>query len=259
MLITRVAEPAQIAHLFAGWPDTLIRSMLEGCTGEAYANVGYTAAQIVNGDFAFLAGDASCAEAAALAAHIPDGFGRNALLLSARDADWLAVAEAAWGNRAMLGERYAFCKDVHHFDPSKLRAFTEMLPPGVRLAPVNSALYRRALDAEWSRDLVNQFRDEADFLARGLGVMALEDAELVAGAASYAVFSAGIEVEIDTRPDRRRRGLARACGAALILTCLQRGLFPAWDAANLASAALAEQLGYVPAGSYPILVITLHP
>ena len=50
--------------------------------------------------------------------------------------------------------------------------------------------------------------------------------------------------------DLRRRGLALSCGARLILTCLDRGLYPSWDAANLESVALARRLGYRPAGPY---------
>ena len=40
------------------------------------------------------------------------------------------------------------------------------------------------------------------------------------------------------------------CGAALILECLERGLYPSWDAHDTVSLALAEQLGYQPAGPY---------
>ncbi len=259
MPIRRVTEPALIAPLFAGWTDTLVRSALEGHMGAAYTNDEGTAAQIISGDFVFLAGDAACAEAIALVTHLPEGLGGNMLLLSARDIAWLTVAQTAWGDRAVPGKRFAFRKDVHHFDLLRLRAYSETLPQGVSLAAMDSALYRLALEAEWSRDLVSLFVDEADFITRGLGVMALENGMPVAGAASYAVYSGGIEVEIDTRPDQRRRGLARACGASLILACLKRELFPSWDAANPASAALAEQLGYVPDGSYPILVVTPHP
>ena len=51
-------------------------------------------------------------------------------------------------------------------------------------------------------------------------------------------------MEIDTRPDCRRQGLATAAGAGLILACLDRGWYPSWDAHNPESAALAEKLGY---------------
>ena len=66
----------------------------------------------------------------------------------------------------------------------------------------------------------------------------------VSGASSYSGYPGGIEIEIDTRADFRRKGLARICGAKLILECLERGLYPSWDAHNPGSAALAKKLGY---------------
>lgn len=49
--------------------------------------------------------------------------------------------------------------------------------------------------------------------------------------------------------------MARACGARLILECLDRGLYPSWDAQNPWSAALAEQLGYRFCHTYPVYEI----
>ena len=80
--------------------------------------------------------------------------------------------------------------------------------------------------------------------------MAVRDGEVLSGASSYSVYDGGIEIEIDTREDCRRRGLAAACAARLILACLDRGWYPNWDAANPASAALAEKLGYRVARAY---------
>lgn len=84
----------------------------------------------------------------------------------------------------------------------------------------------------------------ADYARLGMGVAVLEGEELVAGASSYSRYKEGIEIEIDTREDHRRKGLAFACGAQLILNCLDRRLYPSWDAQNLWSVALAEKLGY---------------
>jgi len=38
--------------------------------------------------------------------------------------------------------------------------------------------------------------------------------------------------------------LAYVCAAKLILECLDRNLYPSWDAQNEISVALAEKLGY---------------
>ena len=74
--------------------------------------------------------------------------------------------------------------------------------------------------------------------------MIFHEGEPVAGASSYSSFDGGIEIEIDTKAEYRRRGLATACGAKLILECLDRGWYPSWDAQNPWSLALAEKLGY---------------
>lgn len=42
----------------------------------------------------------------------------------------------------------------------------------------------------------------------------------------------------------RQRGLAYVCAAKLILECLERDLYPSWDAKTKISVALAEKLGY---------------
>ena len=60
----------------------------------------------------------------------------------------------------------------------------------------------------------------------------------------------GGEVEVDTAPEVRRQGLASACAARLVLTCLEQGLYPSWDAHTRVSLALAEKLGYHSAGEY---------
>ena len=65
-----------------------------------------------------------------------------------------------------------------------------------------------------------------------------------AGASSYTWYPGGIEIEIVTRQDVQRCGLGSACASQLILNCLDRGLYPSWDAANKTSLHLAESLGY---------------
>jgi hypothetical protein len=246
---------ALVAPLFAGWPECMLRAVLDGEMGEAYANDSHTAALLYVADFGFLAGDASAAEAGALAALLPEGHRGGARFWTPRDAAWAGVIERTLGARARKAQRYAIRKDVHHFDEAGLRALAGALPGGYALRAIDGVLYRKALAEEWSRDLVAQFAGEADFLARGLGVVALLGEEIVAGASSYVVFHGGIEVEIDTRRDQRRRGLAAACGAQLLLTCFARGLYPSWDAHNTASVALAEKLGYVFDRSYTVYAV----
>ena len=100
------------------------------------------------------------------------------------------------------------------------------------------------MENPWSADLCSQFKDYEDYRKRGLGVAAFDNKILAAGASSYTVYKEGIEIEVDTREDYRRKGLALCCAAQLILDCLERSLYPSWDAQNPASVALSEKLGY---------------
>ena len=54
-----------------------------------------------------------------------------------------------------------------------------------------------------------------------------------------------MEIQVDTRKDFRRQGLALACSSAFVLECLEKKLIPNWDAANQQSVELAEKLGYM--------------
>jgi len=92
--------------------------------------------------------------------------------------------------------------------------------------------------------LCSQFPTYQDYKNRGLGFVILHGDAIVSGATSYTVYDQGIEIEIDTKEEYQRRGLALICASRLILECLDKGLYPSWDAANLKSLALAEKLGY---------------
>ena len=237
---------ARIAPLFAGWEETMISSCFAGYMGYAIADDDEhpTAAQIVVGDFCFFAGEPSKTLAAQAAAPI----------LTPQNEAWCRVIERVWGNRVGKHTRYAIKKEPGVFDVPKLTAYASSLPPEHTLAPIDEKIYVQAAQEKWSKDLVSQFLDGVDYCCRGLGMAVLRNGLLAAGASSYTIYPGGIEIEIDTKPEYRGRGLATACGSALILECLRRGLYPSWDAHDLRSVALAEKLGYHRDHPYPVYV-----
>ncbi len=239
-MIVKLKEPERAAPLFGGWEETIPWSCLQGVMGSVYADREEKprSAAAVLGDFHFFAGLPS----AELASFLPER--RSYLLLIPQSEGWSRMIEGAYGARCRRITRYALKKEAGGFDRRGLKRAAAALPPGYALEEIGPSLYRACAGMEWSRDLVSQFPAYETYRRLGLGVAAVRGGEPVSGASSYSRYRGGIEVEIDTRPDHRRRGLARACGAALILTCLDRGLYPSWDAHSPESLALAQSLGY---------------
>ena len=87
----------------------------------------------------------------------------------------------------------------------------------------------------------------------------LHQGRFVSGASSAAVGGGKFEIEIQTRREFCRRGLARAVAAALILYCLEHGIEACWDAANEPSATLARQLGFHSTGKYEAYRLITRP
>lgn len=261
----------QAALLFAGWEETMIWSCLQNVMGSVFAtceenssggaisqaeegSADLTAAMPVSamavlGDFAFLAG----APDERLAAFKPDGCEQEFIIMVPQHEGWIPLIEACYGDGAKRVMRYGTKKNPAAFDSARremLRKMAVRLPEGSELRLIDEELYHVCKSQLWSKDLVSQYETYASFQNLGLGVCVLCGGELAAGASSYSSFRGGIEIEIDTREDFRRHGLAAACGARLILECLEKGLYPSWDAQNPESLALAEKLGYESAGSY---------
>ncbi len=250
--LIRLSNPRVAASLFEGWQETLIWSALEGAMGCIWAvSEQPEAALCQTGDFLFLAGRAEETQTRLLLETWQKEKGGFEIIVPREEACG-ALIEEIFGKEAKAGERCAFCKGGERFDPAALRQMVQAAPDAVKVVPFDRALYGMALKQQWSRDFVSQFRDADDYLTRGLGFAAVCQGELVSGASSYTCYSKGIEIQVETRSDWQRKGIASACCAALILECLKRGLYPSWDAANPASAALARKLGYREAGLYPV-------
>lgn len=235
-----------VAALFEGWEETLIWSCLSGSMGKIYADDAAhpRCAAAIIGDFSFLAGDAEAEEAPALVALIKEMQTREAVISVPQNERWAERLQAQYGGRCIRTTRYATKKQADAFDRSSLLKKIEKMPKGFVLKPVGEEEFTAALKETWSRDFCSQYRDAEDYAAHGVGVVALRDGELVAGASSYTWYPGGIEIEIVTRQDVQRCGLGSACASQLILNCLDRGLYPSWDAANQTSLHLAESLGY---------------
>lgn len=247
-MIRRLEDFSAVDALFAGWEETLILSALSGVMGSVWAEEkNPESAMCMLGDFVFYAGKPD----EALVCFSPDPTPRFAIL-TPQNEGWEEVIRKVYGAKCVRQLRYAFSKTETRFDQAHLQALSSSLPAGYRMQTIDRQLYEECKRHWWSSDFVSQFENAEDYARRGLGVAAFFDGHLAGGASSYSVFPGGIEIEIDVQEEHRRKGLATALAAQLILLALSKGLYPSWDAANHISVQLARKLGYGNPREYPV-------
>lgn len=253
-MIQRLENPQAAVSLFDGRHNGILLSCLQGIMGAVYGDGecedAPASAMAVLGDFCFLSGQPS----ESLLRYRDEKLPREYAILIPGDEEWEKLLEGYFGKRARRFARYAMKAEMKDFDRNRLRMLSGKLPDGFELRRMDEKLYELCKREEWSLDLVSQFPDYETYSRLAVGVAAVKTKcpdegdsckEIpVSGASAYAGYRDGIEIEIDTKAEYRRMGLASACGAGLILVCLERGIYPGWDAHNLESVDLAEKLGY---------------
>ncbi len=247
------------ASVFAGMSDTTILSCLQNyhgshvwvddaehptCAHALMGGVGEGAA-----GFSFLAGDASSPVARELVSVWPQE-NLGGCTLVPENESWAALVEVIFP-QSEKHTRYATSKTEHNFDMDSLRAMTADPADDLHIVRIDASMYDTIYSQHWSRDLVANFPDGETYERLAVGFACLNDGIIVGAASCYSVYDRGIEIEIDTREDFRRRGIARACASSILLYALENNLYPSWDAANPMSLGLARSFGYIPAGEYP--------
>jgi len=199
--------------------------------------------------FSFLAGDASSSVAEELVTVWPAENAGGCTLVPENNS-WAVLIEEAFPE-SEKHTRYATSKIQHNFDIESLRAMAVDPAEDLHIVRIDASMYEAIYEQHWSRDLVANFPDGETYEHMAVGFACVYEGTIVGAASCYSVYDKGIEIEIDTREDFRRRGIARACASSIVLYALENNLYPSWDAANLMSLGLARSLGYIPAGEYP--------
>ncbi len=248
-MVVKIEDTRLVEPLFHNWQETLISSCLQNSMGEIYGNSIEMplSAMAVLGDFCFFAG----APDEELVMYKPEGNTKNFIIMVPQNDNWASTIVQCYGDKAKRVTRYAFKKEQNVFCKEKLQEVVNSLSSEYSLKIIDEEIFQLCRSSDWSMDLVSQFKDYEMYRDLGIGVAILKNGALVAGASSYSRYEDGIEIEIDTKYEYRRRGLAYVSGAKLILECLKRNLYPSWDAQNKWSAALAEKLGYHLDYEYP--------
>ena len=235
-MVYELEDTSKVKHLFEGWQETLIYSCLEKVMGKIYVTdlENPVSAFAYVGCFGFPAGEPD----RELILNKPDGFS----ILVPQNEAWAKLIEECFPSAKRV-VRYAIKKDTV-FDSESLQRNLSLLPEGYVLQPIDAAIYDLCFEKAETRDFVSVYESKDRYLELGRGMVILKEGQIVAGASSYTRYRDGIEIEVDTVEPERRKHLATVVCSALILRCLEEGLYPSWDAQNRNSVRLAEKLGY---------------
>ncbi len=235
-MLYELTDTSNAAHLFEGWQETLIYSCLQKVMGKVFITDPKCpkSAMAYVGCFAFYAGEPD----RELVINKPEGF----VIMVPQNRAWEACIEECFPTAKKI-TRYAIKKDTC-FDKAMLKNMVAKLPAGYELKEIDEKTYDLCLPDPVTRDFVSSFESKERFLELGRGMVIMKSGLIVAGASSYTRYKEGIEIEVDTVEEERRKGLATIASAALILRCIDEGLYPSWDAQNMNSVRLAKKLGY---------------
>lgn len=235
-MIYELKDTSKVEALFSGWEETLIYSCLQGVMGKVFVTSldRPESAMTFVGCFAFYAGVPD----RELVMDKPDGF----VIMVPQDDGWAQVIEDCFPDARKV-TRYAIRKDTV-FDKERLAEMAARLPEGYELKRIDSDIYDICLEDPVTADFVSAFGSKEKYLELGRGMVILKDGKFVSGASSYTRYKEGIEIEVDTIPSERRKGLASVVCSALILACLEEGLYPSWDAHDMNSVQLSGKFGY---------------
>jgi len=205
-------------------PPLLYRAALRGVFGKRHA---YGRGSITDALFVFLDGEPDPQAAAALEAQY-----------TARP--WVCLTDP-W--ERCVQARYPQARVFRRYMMKPARRFwipeEKELPAGYRLAAMDEA----AFEMHPFSHGVN-YASFAAFQAEGSGAVVYRDGDVVASASSFLSMDGEVELDVSTKEAHRGRGLAGACVARMLQSCMDRGITVHWDAQNEISRHLAEKFGF---------------
>lgn len=222
----------------------LIECVLEDHLGEAIADSAEapSVARLDYGVFTILGGDPQHPKALDLIRYKPIHF------VSPESTEWSRLIKSEYGEKIIPLTFTAFYGPL--LDAQYLKSLTGKPPSGYEMRKMNLPLAAQLLKDFDTDEFIDSFESLEDFATRGVGYLALHKGVIVSAATSFAASSKGIDIDIQTQPEHRRKGLATQVGARLLLDCLKRQVEPHWLAANRASEKLALKLGYTKGDTY---------
>ncbi|MFX1252761.1 MAG: GNAT family N-acetyltransferase [Promethearchaeota archaeon] len=165
---------------------------------------------------------------------------------------WAELIRENYGKKLSFQKRTKFSSA--NLDLEYIRKLKNNIPDGYEIVKINDEIIDK-FEANTIQK-INRFCGSVDTFRRaGFGFCALYDGKIAAETSNAGIiYRNAFEIDIETHPDHRRKGLATVIAAFMIEYSLENGLDPRWDAANKLSADLALKLGYTDPEEYEVMV-----
>lgn len=192
-----------------------------------------------------------------------DAFGKEAKLFASLVEDYAEIhASDDWVKRI----KEAYPDKVHHITRyemddssislSKLEEIVNNKDEDLIIKQIDEELYHTLIKQDWTSSMVENFTSVEDFMEHGFGFVLLnKNGDILSGTSSFARYSQGYEVEVQTHISHRRKGYALLISAYFIKETMKQGKHAHWDAQNIHSKRLAEKLGYTLKRTYHIIEV----
>jgi hypothetical protein len=233
--------------------DLAVPAILEGQAGpgitikvDDLANP--SAVQLQQGSFTVFAGSPDKQVATAFIEQLKTPCG-----IQPSPANWWQWIREAYPERTVIIQRFSFSH--HELNREGLQALIDNHPLQHTLRKIDLPAAQLLCHDEWGKYHFMNYHSPEHFMEKSTGYCSMEDGRVAAACTAALVCSKGVELNIITHPDFRKKGLATLVAASLIVDVLEQGLIPHWDAATELSKNLALKLGYTLLGNYDMLVV----
>lgn len=165
---------------------------------------------------------------------------------------WAALIKEYFNGKLKFQTRTKFSSA--NLDIEKIRKLKDVIPEGYIIVKINDDVIDKFEERTVSK--ISRFCGSIDnFRKNGFGFCALYNGKIAADITNGGIsYKNAFEIDIETHPDHRRRGLATVLAAYMIEYSLENGLDPRWDAENKPSADFALKLGYTDPEEYKVMV-----
>jgi GNAT superfamily N-acetyltransferase len=165
---------------------------------------------------------------------------------------WKKLIKENYGGKLRFLKRTKLCSA--NLNLEHIKKLKNNIPNGYDIVKINNDIIDKFEKNTIQK--INRFCGSVDtFRKKGFGFCALHDGKIAATVSNGGVsYKNEFELDIETHPDHRRKGLAIVLAAFMIEYSLENGLDPRWDAQNDLSVDLALKLGYTDPKKYEILI-----